>query len=70
MSIRSRIFEMLLSIVILWLAFYLMLIVMTFNAGLMIATILGLTAGYTLFLFNPGSESDVYSPPADKCCSA
>ena len=43
---------------------------MTFNAGLFIATILGLTSGYFVFGFiRKRGFTKIYSPETDKCCT-
>lgn len=48
----------------------LMLIVMTYNAGLFIATVLGLTTGYEIFGFiKKKSHTRIYNPEGDKCCT-
>ena len=60
---------MMILAVILFLSYHLMLIVMTFNAGLFIATVLGLTAGFVSFLSVKEEEGKIYNPMADKCCS-
>jgi hypothetical protein len=47
-----------------------MLIVMTYNGGLFIATVFGLTAGYFIFGFiRKKSYSRIYNPEGDKCCT-
>ena len=54
----------------LFLSYALMLIVMTFNAGLFAATILGLTMGYFVFGFTrKRGYTKIYQPETDKCCT-
>ena len=54
----------------LFFSYMLMLVVMTFNAGLFIATILGLTLGYFVFGFiRKRGFTKIYSPETDKCCT-
>ena len=51
-------------------SYILMLIIMTFNAGLFVATMLGLTAGYFIFGLTLGSKTEkLYNPETDKCCT-
>ena len=53
-----------------FLSYMLMLIVMTFNGGLFIVTVLGLTCGYLIFGFiRKGSYTRIYNPEGDKCCT-
>ncbi len=48
----------------------LMLMVMTFNGGIFIVTILGLTTGYFIFGFiKKRSYTRIYNPEGDKCCT-
>ena len=43
---------------------------MTYNAGLFIATVLGLTVGYAIFGFiRKKSHTRIYNPEGDKCCT-
>ena len=54
----------------LFFSYMLMLIVMTFNVGLFVATIMGLTAGYFVFGFvRKRGFTKIYSPETDKCCT-
>ena len=54
----------------LFLSYTLMLIVMTFNAGLFAATVIGLTMGYFVFGFTrKRGYTKIYSPECDKCCT-
>ena len=47
-----------------------MLIVMTFNAGLFAAAVIGLTMGYFVFGFTrKRGYTKIYFPEADKCCT-
>ena len=52
-------------------SYILMLIVMTFNVGLFIATVLGLTAGYFIFglILGDNKTDQIYNPETDKCCT-
>ena len=53
------------------LSYFLMLVVMTFNAGLFFAAVLGLTSGYFVFGFiNRKGFTKVYYPESDKCCTS
>jgi hypothetical protein len=48
-----------------------MLVVMTFNVGLFIAAVAGLTFGYFVFGFiNRKGFTKVYYPESDKCCTS
>ena len=52
------------------LSYALMLIVMTFNVGLFVAAVLGLTTGYFVFGFTrKRGYSKIYQPETDKCCT-
>ena len=54
----------------LFLSYTLMLIVMTFNAGLFVATVVGLTSGYFVFGFTrKRGYTKIYCPETDKCCT-
>lgn len=54
----------------LFLSFFLMLIVMTFNFGLFLAAVFGLTFGYFVFGFiRKRGFTKIYSPETDKCCT-
>ena len=54
----------------LFLSYMLMLIVMTFNFGLFMAAVLGLTFGYFIFGFmKKQGFTKIYSPETDKCCT-
>jgi hypothetical protein len=51
-------------------SYMLMLIVMTYNAGLFLVTIAGLTTGYFIFGFiRKRSYTRIYNPEGDKCCT-
>ncbi len=57
------------------LSYALMLVVMTFNGGLFLASVAGLTIGYLVFGYfrktgakELGGEG-IYSPDGDKCCA-
>ena len=53
-----------------FLSYMLMLAVMTFNAGIFIVTILGLTTGYFIFGFiRKRKYTKIYNPEGDKCCA-
>ena len=53
-----------------FLSYILMLIVMTFNAGLFFAAIIGLTVGYFVFGFvRKRGYTKIYYPETDKCCT-
>ena len=58
------------------LSYALMLVVMTFNMGLFIAAIVGLTIGYSIFGYlrktegnNHAQGEKLYNPEGDKCCA-
>jgi hypothetical protein len=53
-----------------FLSYMLMLAVMTFNAGIFVATVLGLTVGYFIFGFiRKRKYTRIYNPEGDKCCT-
>ena len=69
-SCTNRFLIALIHFVSLFLSYLLMLVVMTFNFGLFVATILGLTAGYFIFGFiRKRGFTKIYSPETDKCCT-
>mmetsp|Transcript_41852 Transcript_41852/g.64035 ORF Transcript_41852/g.64035 Transcript_41852/m.64035 type:complete len:88 (-) Transcript_41852:49-312(-) len=68
-SLSTRLLIMVIYFVIMFLSYYVMLIVMTFNAGLFVATVLGLTVGYSVFLMAPKADGKIYNPQVDKCCT-
>ena len=61
------------------LSYALMLVVMTFNGNLFIATVLGLAFGYFVFGYlkkknaakdkKAAGEEKIYNPEGDKCCA-
>ena len=54
----------------LFLSYMLMLIVMTFNFGLFLAAVIGLSFGYYIFGFmKKQGFTKIYSPETDKCCT-
>ena len=53
----------------LFIAYILMLIVMTFNFGLFAATVLGMTIAYGLFGFIETESGTPFNPEADACCT-
>ena len=54
----------------LFFSYMLMMVVTTFNLGLFLATILGLTSGYFVFGFiRKRGFVKIYSPETDKCCT-
>ena len=68
--LKERVKQLVIYFVTLLLAYILMLIVMTFNAGLFLATVFGLSFGYYIFGLEIGSRLDqVYNPETDKCCT-
>lgn len=53
-----------------FLSYMLMLAVMTFNAGIFIVTVIGLTLGYFIFGFiRKRKYTKIYNPEGDKCCA-
>jgi hypothetical protein len=57
-------------LVSIFLSYMLMLIVMTYNGGIFIVTILGLTVGYFIFGFIRKTKyTRIYNPEGDKCCA-
>jgi hypothetical protein len=47
-----------------------MLVVMTYNGGIFIVTVLGLTTGYFIFGFiRKTRHQKIYNPEGDKCCA-
>ena len=51
-------------------SYVLMLIVMTFNFGLFLSAVLGLTLGYFVFGFTrKRGYTKIYCPETDKCCT-
>ena len=69
-SFKGKIVIMGLYFLSLFLSYILMLIVMTFNAGLFAAAVIGLTMGYFVFGFTrKRGYTKIYFPEADKCCT-
>ena len=69
-SCMQRFKIMLVYFVSLFFSYILMLVIMTFNAGLFVATIMGLTSGYFVFGFiRKRGFTKIYSPETDKCCT-
>ena len=67
---QIRIVISIIYMISIFLAYMLMLVVMTYNAGLFIATVVGLTAGYAIFGFiKKKSHTRIYNPEGDKCCT-
>ena len=53
-----------------FLSYMLMLAVMTFNGGIFVVTILGLTVGYFIFGFiRKRKYTKIYNTEGDKCCA-
>lgn len=70
LSCKIRFLIALTYLVCIFFSYILMLIVMTFNGGLFIATVLGLTTGYFIFGFiRKKSYTRIYNPEGDKCCT-
>ena len=69
-SCTNRFLIALVHFISLFLSYLLMLVVMTFNFGLFLATVLGLTVGYFIFGFiRKRGFTKIYSPESDKCCT-
>lgn len=69
MSCKIRFFIALIYFVSIFLSYMLMLIVMTYNGGIFIVTVFGLTTGYFIFGFiRKTNYTRIYNPEGDKCC--
>ena len=69
LSIKIRLMIAVTYLFSIFLSYMLMLVVMTFNAGVFVATCLGLATGYFIFGFMKKTKySRIYNPEGDKCC--
>ena len=70
LSCQIRFIISLVYLLSIFLSYMLMLIVMTFNGGVFIVTVLGLTTGYFIFGFIRKTKyTRIYNPEGDKCCA-
>lgn len=70
LSCKIRFYISITYFVSIFLSYMLMLAVMTFNAGIFIVTIIGLTLGYFIFGFiRKRKYTKIYNPEGDKCCA-
>ena len=73
LSMKLRMKVMFIYMMILFISYHLMLAVMTFNIGIFVAGIAGLSIGYIMqMIYTKTGESDsklFYDPTIDKCCS-
>ena len=70
LSCKIRFFISLTYLFSIFFSYLLMLIVMTYNGGLFIVTVCGLTTGYFIFGFiRKRSHTRIYNPEGDKCCT-
>ena len=70
LSCKIRFIISIIYVVSIFLSYMLMLAVMTFNAGVFIVTIVGLTTGYFIFGFiRKRKYTKIYNPEGDKCCA-
>lgn len=70
LSCKIRFIISLVYLLSIFLSYMLMLIVMTFNGGVFIVTVLGLTTGYFIFGFIRKTKyTRIYNPEGDKCCA-
>ena len=70
-SCKIRFYIAITYFVSIFLSYMLMLAVMTFNGGIFLVTIIGLTMGYFIFGFiRKRKYTKIYNPEGDKCCAA
>lgn len=70
LSCKIRFFISVTYFLSIFLSYMLMLAVMTFNGGIFLVTIFGLTVGYFIFGFiRKRKYTKIYNPEGDKCCA-